>query len=172
MRFPATTSLLVALSLFFVTSAAGQISLTDVPLWTGNDRFYNDVITQVKHPSLTLNGFDSGTSGHGLGLKQVLEQAYDGSSGGPVVEVYDEIRDLAADNGSFHPTPSNRGHIIANTQRMQARAFMALATYVMERNGEGHELSDLPSNIDTPAEAAGRLRSALLNTDAWRIVKS
>lgn len=120
MRFYVNAILFAVLSLVVTTTAAAQITLNNMPAWTGNSRFYNDVIAEVKHPSLTLNGFDSGTSGHGLGLRQVLEQAYNGSSGGPVVEVYDEIKDLAADNGNFHPTPSNqqgkgRAQIIENT---------------------------------------------------------
>jgi len=155
MRFYVKTLLFATLSLVFAAPAAAQISLNNLPSWTGNDRFYSDVAANVKHPSLSLNGFDSGTSGHGLGLKQVLEQAYDGSSGGPVVEVYDEIRNLAADNEDFHLTPSSRGHIIQNTRRMQARAVMALATYVMKRNGEGDELDALPDNIETPDKASG-----------------
>ena len=158
MRFCVKTVLFAALSLVFVAPALAQISLTNMPSWTGNDRFYSDVIAEVKHPSLSLNGFDSGTSGHGLGLKQVLKEAYSSSPSESIADVYFDISILASDNEDFHPTPSNRSHIIENTQRMQARAFVALATYVMARNGEGDELSALPANIDTPAEAVGRLR--------------
>ena len=170
MRFIARTILLATISLIFVPSAIAQISLNNLPSWQGNSRFYGDVISEVKHPSLTLNGFDSGPD-NGLGLKQVLEEVYSVSPDSSVKIVWEDIVVLASD-GVFDHTPSSRGDIIANTQRMQARAFVALATYVMARNGETHELESLPDNIDTPAEAAGRLRSALLNTDAWRIVKS
>ena len=73
-------------------------------------------------------------------MKQILEKVYNTSD--PTVEpVWDDIIDLASDGG-FNRSPSDRSGIIANTQRMQARAFIALATYVMERNGEGHELGD------------------------------
>jgi len=172
MRFLVNTIIFAALSLVIVPSTSAQISLSDLPAWEGNDRFYNDVISEVKHPSLTLNGFDSGAPGGGFSLKQVLEEVYSSSADSSVKIVYSKIIGLAANNADFHPSPSSRSDIIENTRRMQARAFMALVTYVMKRNGEGDELESLPDNIETPDKAADRLRSALTNTDAWRIVKS
>ena len=91
--------------------------------------------------------------------KQVLEERYSSNPDESLLRTYDEMARLASNDSDFHPSPSNQqgnGHdqIKANAQRMQARAFVALATYVIERSGEGQVLSSLPSNIDTPAEAA------------------
>jgi len=152
MRFIAKTILLATISLLFAPSTSAQISLDDLPEVQGNSRFYNDALSVVEHPSLTLDGFDSGPD-NGLGLKQVLEEVYSVSPDSSVKIVWEDIVVLASDGG-FNHSPSSRSDIISNTRRMQARAFMALATYVIERSGEGQVLSSLPSNIDTPAEAA------------------
>ncbi len=61
----------------------------------------------VDHPSLTLNGFDSGPD-NGLGLKQILEKVYNTSD--PTVEpVWDKLVILASDGG-FEHSPSSRGY--------------------------------------------------------------
>jgi hypothetical protein len=57
-RFYVNVALLVVLSLLLVPSALAQISLDDLPDAQGNNRFFSDEISQVTHPSLTLNGFD------------------------------------------------------------------------------------------------------------------
>jgi len=59
-RFYVNVALFVVLSLLLVPSASAQISLDDLPAAQGNNRFFSDEITQVKHSSLTLNGFDGG----------------------------------------------------------------------------------------------------------------
>jgi len=159
MRFYVNVTLFVVLSLVLATSASAQISLDDLPEAQGNSRLYDDPLegpngnSVVEHPSLTLNGFDSEASNSSsLGLKQVLEKVYN-ISDPTVVPVWDDLVSLASGSGFKH-SPSSRGEIIGNTQRMQARAFLALATYVMERNGEGDELDALPDNIETPDKAA------------------
>jgi len=156
--FPKTV-LLAATSLFFVQFATAQISLDDVPDTQGNSRFFSDEISQVTHPSLTLDGFDSGPE-NGLGLKQVLEERYSSNPDESLLRAYDEMARLASNDSDFHPSPSNQqgnGHdqIKANAQRMQARAFVALATYVIEQNGEGQVLSNVPANVDAPGKVAG-----------------
>ena len=46
----------------------------NLPEWRGNTRFLTSHFP-VKHPSLSLNGFDCGSDcGNGYGLKQVLEK--------------------------------------------------------------------------------------------------
>ena len=44
-----------------------------------------------------------------------------------------------------------------------ARAFIALATYILEQNGE------YPSDLPSHSTALSDLKSALLDTDSWRI---
>jgi hypothetical protein len=145
MRSVATTILFAVACLLLAASASAQISLNDLPQAQGNSRFYDDPLKNpngnsvVEHPSLTLNGFDSEASNSSsLGLKQVLEKVYN-ISDPTVVPVWDDLVSLASGSGFKH-SPSSRGEIIGNTQRMQARAFLALATYVMERNGESAKL--------------------------------
>ncbi|HKI46043.1 MAG TPA: hypothetical protein VKA08_11990, partial [Balneolales bacterium] len=65
-----------------------------MPPSTVNDRFRVDAFQYsntslgyypVKHPSLTLNGFDNGeNNSHGYGLKQILQIAYQGTN--PMVD--------------------------------------------------------------------------------------
>lgn len=50
--------LLTAISLFFAVVASAHISLEDLPEAQSNNRFYDDAISGVTHPSLTLNGFN------------------------------------------------------------------------------------------------------------------
>ena len=137
-----------------------------MPPWQGNNRFYGAVISEVRHPSLSLNGFDAATSGHGLGLKQVLGEVYSGSAGPSVEDVWGEIRGLATAGATYYNNPPSRSDITHNTQVIQARAFMALASYILERNG--HNQSDLRSHSAYLTD----LRSALLNTSSWRINKN
>ena len=151
------------------TTSAQTITLNNLPPTTSNSRFYSSHFS-VKHPSLSANGFDCGANcDKGLGLKQILEKVYNQRQR-LYKDVYEEI--LIKANKNLIASPTERWEYTTNTRRIEARAFIALATYVMEHNGEGHELESLPDNIETPGAAAGRLRSAPTNTDAWRIVKS
>jgi hypothetical protein len=64
-------SLLTSLLTAGITSAQ-TIMLDDLPPTTGNSRFFSDRF-DVKHPSLSANGFDCGSlCGNGLGIKQIL----------------------------------------------------------------------------------------------------
>ena len=137
-----------------------------------NARFYPVYVAPTRHPSLSLNGFDCATSPtgctSGLGLKQILAEAASDGSNEPVEAVYDEVVDLA-ENGAYSPQPSSRSEIQANTRRMQALAFEALASYVLEQN-PGCDPSAF--GLRDHATAVGELRTALLNGDSWRIVKA
>jgi hypothetical protein len=115
---------------------AQTITLNNLPDWTSNTRFFSDEYP-IKHPSLSLNSFDCNASGgncdHGLGLKQVLEEVYNDNTF-EVREAFVNIVDEA--NASYKHSPTSHGDIWNNTVRLQARAFVALASYVLDENGE------------------------------------
>ena len=72
------------LSLLLPLAVQAQVSLGNLPDWDGNSRFFSDEFP-INHPSLSLNGFDCGSSScdEGLGLKQILEETYNAET--PVV---------------------------------------------------------------------------------------
>ena len=119
----------------------GPIVLSQMPNALPNVRFYADQFAVVR-PALTLRAFDSptvGGSSYGYGLKQVLERAYDPSYEDHLLvrRVYEQIVQ-ASNDGLADPASgpgSARGVINDNSAVVQSRAFVALATYVLERNG-------------------------------------
>ena len=154
-----TIAVIAFLSLILCVPAMAQISVDDVPTWKNNDRFFtspNFLSNLVKQPSLSVNGFDcTGRCDEGLGLKQVLEETFSNSPDQSIEEVFEDIVDLASSGATYHPNPSSENQVTRNTQVIQARAFMALATYVIEQNGEGQVLSNVPANVDAPGKVAG-----------------
>ena len=145
-----------------------DLAALELPPTEGNGRFLSLYVTPTDHPSLSLNGFACDSTragcGSGLGLRRVLE-AYDGSVEA-VTSPFDRLLTLVID-GDYFPAPSDRGEIRDNVRRMQALAFEALASYVLERNG--CDVADF--GLRDHATAAQDLREVLLNGDAWRIVK-
>ena len=147
-----------------------DLATLDLPPTVLNARFFPLNVAPVRHPSLSLNGFDCEESptgcGSGLGLKQILEEVSDGDVDASLAAPYEDLRTLAA-AGPYYPAPQDRPETQDNTQRMQALAFEALASYVLERNG--CDVADF--GLRDHVTAAQDLREVLLNGDAWRIVK-
>ena len=148
-----------------------DLASLDLPPTILNARFYPVNVAPTRHPSLSLNGFDCEASqtgcGSGLGLKQVFEAILPSGSSVPVEVVYDEIVDLV-ENGAYESSPEDEDEIHDNTRRMQALAFEALASYVLERN-PGCDLAAF--GLRAHATAVEDLRQALTNGSSWRIVK-
>ncbi len=140
-------------------SVVGQvISLPDLPPEVANNRFAGDLIFGIDRPSLTLNGFDCGAScGNGLGLRQILEAAL------PRTELEAQVAQAAL--AIF--APANWDEANQNAARLEAYAFVALASYVVESNGHPSQTLGLPDH----AVAAQRLRGALVNPSNWQISK-
>lgn len=145
---------------FTIPVSSAQVSLPNLPSWTNNTRFATPAVSEVRHPSLSLNGFDCGSEcWKGYGLKQVLQEV-SGIDSDPTVEaVFEKLDDLHDD--AIVGNPSSRSQANRNVEILQARAFVALATYVLEKNNES--ISGLPSH----ATAAGRLKSALQAQSSW-----
>ena len=127
-----------------VGSGGGDLVLDDLPPNGPNGRFYDDQF-EVVRPALSLRGFDSGGfpegNGYGYGLKQVLERAYAGieDPNDLVYPVFEEIIFIAneepSDPEAGTSSRARRSIVNRNTVIMQSRAFVALATYVLEENG-------------------------------------
>lgn len=130
--------------------ARAQLKLDSLPPSTGSSRFFEDRFA-ITHPSLSLNGFDCTTStraagcSDGFGLRQVLERVYSGTPDPAVLSSYEHLLQRAGE--PLDLTPTSRGQVYANTNRMQARAFVGLVTYILEQNG--NDLSALNA-LTTP----------------------
>ena len=124
--------------------SGGGIVLSNLPSNERAGRFYADRF-DVNRPALSIRGFNSavlpGGSDFGYGLKQVLSQVYnsDDPSSNLVRDVYNEIiriSNLAQEDPLSEPGKSDRRTIVnRNTNIAQCRAFVALATYLLEQNG-------------------------------------
>ena len=158
-----------ALVLLFVSAAQPALAQSQTPVvidclppWEANGRFLDT--TLVKHPSLSLNGFDCGSNcGIGYGLKQVLEKVYGGNQEEEVKIVFRAMVDLAKEN--FQDTTSFN-NIRDNTARLQARGFVALAAYVLENND--YDPTTLHPALPSAKQAAGNFTAALVG-GKWRL---
>ena len=139
-----------------------------------NARFFVDLYA-VGRPSFSANGFDcaGGDCGDGLGMKQILERVYTWGADESMTVPYETLLDLAASDAIYTPSPSSddRGAIGANTVVLQARAFVALVTYLAEQNG--YAVADLNActgpDLPSHSVALARLKEVLLNTGSWRM---
>lgn len=147
------------------SSFAQTVTLNNLPSWTSNTRFFSDEYP-IKHPSLSLNGFDCGSNcSEGLGLKQILEEVYSSSPDNKIIDVYQSLLNLANESYDYSPNTANK--IGKNTQRLQARAFVALATYVLDENG--HNPTSLTPALPPASQALTNLRLPLLSSTTWTI---
>jgi hypothetical protein len=153
----------ILVSLLTVGVASAQtITLDDLPPTTSNDRFYQDRLP-VEHPSLSVNGFDCDTDcDKGIGLKNILESIYNNQDE-TQLRVYREI--LTKANKSLIANPSERWEYTTNTRRIEARAFVALVTYVLEQNGADFGVLNgiTGPNLPTHEVAIDRLMEGLVN---------
>ncbi|HKI46472.1 MAG TPA: hypothetical protein VKA08_14180, partial [Balneolales bacterium] len=151
----------------FQSYTLGQ-TITNVPHDTINTRFYTDHFL-VKRPGLSINGFDNGgNDSHGFGLKQILNILYNGSGGSYddslEINTYDKIvldsrPDIINPNGNY-------GRINTNSQYLQSRAFVALARYILFKNGITRQVTDTVTAFDYTT-AITRLHDALLEPASW-----
>ncbi|HKI46035.1 MAG TPA: hypothetical protein VKA08_11950, partial [Balneolales bacterium] len=152
----------------FQSYALGQ-TITDVPSSVKNTRFYTDHFP-VKRPGLSVNGFDNGGNDScGFGLKQILNNLYNGSS-------YDDslglstYKKIVTNSVSEIGNPNENGtQIDNNSQYLQCRAFVALSYYVLYKNGVTQPVPGTTKSISYSAvsTAIENLKSALLEPDNW-----
>ncbi len=162
-----------ALLLFLLVSAAqpaiaqSQTVVIDcLPPWEANNRFGSE--TLIKHPSLSLNGFDCGSNCDiGYGLKQVLEKTYGADTEQEVIRVFGNIVNLA--NKPFQ-APESSDQVRKNTEKLQARGFVALAAYVLDNND--YDPTTLIPALPSATQAVDSFRTALRRTSIWKMEES
>jgi len=156
-----------------------------MPPSTVNDRFRVDAFQYsntslgyypVKHPSLTLNGFDNGeNNSHGYGLKQILQIAYQGTN--PMVDKkFNQIVDNSLKQ-IVNPAspPPNESALIAvnnNSNIAQCRAFVALERYVCYKNGITQQIPNATTNAPDYSIAIDSLKSALTMPSSYFLANS
>lgn len=137
-----TVPLLWALALLMLapSAAAQPLSLDRMPASVVNQPDFD--LYDLRRPALTFTGFDNTEPGynpaHGLGLKQAMQLYFDHHD--PLVTpVFDRIIEFAhaeqLDPYALPPGPARRIRLDENTNILQNRAFEALVTFVLERNG-------------------------------------
>ncbi len=159
------------------TAAPAQsLRLRDLPSTTGNTRFFRDVFA-VRHPSLSLNGFTCdglapGGCADGLGLAEILRAVYAEAPDDAVKTIYEKLLLLAGLDLVRQPT--SRSQVIENTQRIEARAFVALATYVLERSGNDLRTLNARTEPDLPphTEALRRFKEGLFDEEVYSVRRS
>ena len=171
-----------------VGSGGGDLVLSDLPPHRHNARFeYEDYFkNEIVRPALSVRGFDAERfadgGAYGLGLKQILYRAYNDRD----PDVRDALEQIALDAGEeivLSPAAGlPRGVVNDNTHTLQCCALVALATYVLERNGvDLVALNDRNPDIPLPdshAVAMARFRQPWvegmggLQPDAFRIFRA
>ncbi len=164
-----TVALLLFLSASSVLPALAQsqtVVIDCLPPWEANGRFLDT--TLVKHPSLSLNGFDCGSNCNiGYGLKQVLEKTYGANKDDKVKAVFKNMADMAAEPLGAVVSSND---ISKNTQRLQARGFVALAAYVLDNND--YDPTTLNPALPSAAQAVSNFISSLQDSLKWKMRKS
>ena len=171
--------LLIFLFLIGVTHLKSQnLDTLEVPKDTLNYRYndqndnYGNDFYGVIRPALSIQGFDSkgreGDSNEGLGLKQILIKVYDEQIGvyidihEKLLTISDKSLESAVDNSDDE---INYGILVDNSQIMQARAYEALVTYVLEKNNYSLDaLNDvIDSDLHDHSIAMDSLTNGLIN---------
>ena len=156
------------LAVFAVQPALAQtqtVVIDCLPPWETNNRFLKS--TRIKHPGLSLNGFDCGDNCDiGYGLKQVLEKVYGRDTETEVQTVFNAIIEQAKQK--FQDT-NKFGHIRDNTGRLQAQGFVALASYILENND--YDPTTLTPALPSASVAMQNFKKALVK-NKWKLKTS
>ena len=140
---------------------APKVVIDCLPPWETNNRFLES--TKIKHPGLSLNGFDCDDNCDiGYGLKQILEKVYGSDTEREVQKVFKAIVEQATQK--FEDV-SSVGDIRNNSGRLQAKGFVALASYVLENNDYDPTL--LEPALPSAAVAVKNFKTALLESK-WK----
>ena len=156
-----------------VTASAQALRLDDLPETTGNERFFESRF-DVRHPSLSFNGFnceglEPGGCAYGLGLAEVVHAVYAEPPSPAVKTIYERVLILAEEDLVLDPV--DRRQIIENTRRLQARAFVALVTYLLEQSGNDLGALNARTTPGLPAHetALRRFKENLLQENAFAV---
>jgi len=146
-----------------VRAQTPKVVIDCLPPWETNNRFLES--TKIKHPGLSLNGFDCDDNCDiGYGLKQVLEKVYGYNQDTRVRNIFGKI--IKQYNEPLLP-PTNKDNIFSNTIRLQSRGFVALAAYVLENND--YDPTILNPALPSAHVAVSSFRAALRDSTSWKI---
>ncbi len=134
-----------------------------LPPWETNNRFLES--TRIKHPGLSLNGFDCGDNCDiGYGLKQVIEKTYGNEIDPEVKDVFIKMKNLA----EFSLQDDK---ISENTAILQAKGFIALVSYILHNND--YDPTTLNPSLPSPSIAVGNFVGSLRRDSLkWKMSKS
>lgn len=173
-----TTFLCLIVCMIFIQKVQAQVS--NIPTDHSNTRFYSDIFS-ISRPALSVIGFDNnGDNSHGYGLKQILNRLYDqGSYSQSAIDLmvgnYDKIvatsKNLLTDPFN-DPQRSKLSAVNRNSNILQCRAFIALARYVLYKNGITAQVDGTSNNAKSYNDAIADLRSAFLEPEDWLLANS
>ena len=128
------------ISLLTFSPVLGQV-ISSVPQTTGNDRYFDEVFTQIKRPGLSVVGFDNGGDhSKGYGLKQILNQVYI-SGTNEQKDFFKKIINYSKEE-EVNTNPPDADEIETNSNILQYLAFEALASFVLQENGISSQTSN------------------------------
>jgi hypothetical protein len=171
-KLPIFIGLLFCLALVHTTQA--QI-LLNMPNNTKNTRFYTD-INNIVRPALSIVGFDNGgDNSKGYGLKQILNRLYDqGSYNQSAIDLmvsdYDQIVGISKELLTDPFNDPKRSKITAvnrNSNILQCRAFVALARYVLYKNGRTDQVEGTTNDAKSYEDAIADLHTAFFKPKDW-----
>lgn len=147
----------------------------NVPNNTKNHRFYNDVFN-IQRPALSISGFNNaGDHSNGYGLKQILEKLYSGNSTQFMLNSYNEIVKLSTQQlkDPFNaPDRSPLNVVNGNSNILQSRAFVALARYVLDKNGITEQIPNSTVTAPPSDVAIADLKRAFKKPTDWLLANS
>lgn len=148
--------MIIGLILLKISIIQAQV-ITSIPPTTGNNRFFDEIHSNMKRPGLSVAGFDDGGNhSKGYGLKQILNQVYVTGSN-EQKKLFSDVLGIADD--PIKQSPSSLNDFRNNSNRLQYLAFEALASYVLEQNGISKNTSNTNGlNIRSHATAVADLR--------------
>ncbi len=170
------TAIAVGIIVCIIPAITVGQTFNSMPHDTINTRFYKDVFRSggpyndgnytIKHPGLTLNGFDNGgNNSHGYGLKQILQILYNKGED-PLMEAnFNQIVSTSRQNILNPASTSNygtrRGWVWQNSNIAQSRAFIALERYICYKNGVIKNIPDSTGPVWNYNQAIDSLKSVL-----------
>ncbi|MFK7848832.1 MAG: T9SS type A sorting domain-containing protein [Rhodothermales bacterium] len=165
-----TSAILLGLWVFFLSPVllAQSITINNLPTGQIETPLFEAGMAQA-YPALAINGFDCNASGHscnkGLGFKQIIEALASPEENPELRAFFYAIANLA---GAPLGTPSTRSIVKQNTLIAESRAFIAVATLILEENGINPSVLDLPAH----QEAVSRFQEVFADVTYTQFDKS
>ena len=170
-------ALSVASSPVWAQASPCNLMLSNVPASVPNTRVTSDWLA-TQRPALSANGFDcaDGNCDEGLGLKQIVEQAFAQPGDDKFRLPFNGLislsnRELGGSDG-YHLFPDGKNEYGINAVILQAWAFVAAVTYLLERNGFAPSAPggcDMIYQLPSHSEVMTKLTTALSLSHTWQV---